>query len=201
MNRFRLDITNWLVAVIALAVLSAATGHWWSPGIEPHFTYLPEGAPGHARSLNELLLRPDVIAVGTVVRSGTGRSVGEAIAGVPRSQTHLEFVETVLAVESVLAGDIPGETVRIETEKDGAQYRPDWRTHGTRVLVFLWLKRDEASAGQFYRLISEEGALVVVDERLRATRASAVTQPLDDLTLTELATLVGDARETTQTQE
>lgn len=119
MNRFRLDITNWLVAVIALAVLSAATGHWWSPGIEPHFTYLPEGAPGHARSLNELLLRPDVIAVGTVVRSGTGRSVGEAIAGVPRSQTHLEFVETVLAVESVLAGDIPGETVRIETEKDG----------------------------------------------------------------------------------
>jgi hypothetical protein len=141
------------------------------------------GATGFAYSFEDLFTEPDLIVEGRVLSTGLGRVVGE-----PESELQLE--QTELEVTSVYAGDYVARTLLIETESEGLEFGQEWREPGMRVLAFLWLKRDAASAGRFYRLISPEAVAIVAGDSLIPATMTATSSPLEGMTLQELAASV-----------
>lgn len=184
-SRWRIGLAIALLAAsVALLVYTAAQAR---PS-EIRGSYVPPrpGEPGTAATTDDLLVGPDVIVVGTVRTTEDGRTVGDP---------PLTFRETLLDVEQVLAGTATSPTLAIESESEGVPFDREWRRPGTRVVAFLWLKRDEASGGRYYRLISQEGAFTIEGLVLRPAIQSAITDELGGLSVAELTRMVQRARE------
>lgn len=154
-----------LVGIVALGQEPALPWHRSPP--------LP-GTTGYAYQFADLLTEPDAIVEGIVEASGPGRTVGEAASA-------LQFTETALRITAVHTGAI-AERVLVETD---VPYEVAWQEPGSRVLAFLWLKRDPESAGRYYRLISPEGVALVDGSALRPGLLSDVSAPLRNMTLDE----------------
>ncbi|MFQ5524281.1 MAG: hypothetical protein ACE5F5_12030 [Acidimicrobiia bacterium] len=184
-------VPNTLVAVVLAVLVGGALIYLVlnppDPGSRAEMLLPPPGTPGHASTYEELLSEPDLIVVGTVESSTLGRSVGEDIPQV-------QFEETALRVDKVLAGSTIATNILIETDTIGVDYDRDWRKAGTRVLAFLWLKRDAESGGQYYRPITFEGVYVIDGSTLVQTINSPISMPLEGVLLTDAMTIVQDAR-------
>lgn len=109
-------------------------------------------------SINALVEMSDLVLVGTVSSSGDGRIVG------PEGETGVAFIETLVAVEEVLAGDPNRGEVAIETEKVGAPYTTDWQSSGNHIIAFLVKK-----AGEQYRPVAYESILLTRDNDVQET--------------------------------
>ena len=126
---------------------------------------------------------------GVVERSQEGRVVGE------EGDDTLQFEETELRVVEVIAGSSEDEILRIETVTEGLPFEVEWRKPGTEILTFLWLKRDSASDGEYYRLISMEGAFVVDGGRLLPVNDTEVSAPFKDAAPDSAANAIRSARD------
>lgn len=181
-------LSLYLVALVGgvAALAYAALGSSDNPGFRGSYLPPPPGTPGHAATLDELFTQPDLIVVGVVESNDVGRTVGVELP--------VQFSQTRLRIESAIAGS-PPTTVLIEAETEGVPFEREWREPGTRVLAFLWLKRDDVSGGRFYRLISQDGAFVVRAGALEPANRTALSAQVEALGLEAAASAVRSARQ------
>jgi hypothetical protein len=121
------------------------------------YTELPPGASGSARDAVSAIGGADILVIGEVVSSQPGRVVGpEDEPGVAFTET--EFViREILAQRGAAAALEVGDVILVETELiPGFEMQVDV---GTEILSALWLKRDDESAGRYYRPIHNDAWL------------------------------------------
>jgi hypothetical protein len=174
------------VGFLALSGVAALLPAWLNPKVQPApWSISPPiaGTAGYAHSFAELLSEPDLIVEGVVDASGPGRTVGDGPSA-------LQFTQTTLRVASVHSGTYAGDSVIVETD---LPFETEWREPGTRVLAFLWQKRDDESAGRYYRLISPEGVAIVDGSVLRPVLASEVSAPLRGANLDDIVAKIDAA--------
>jgi hypothetical protein len=148
----------------------------------------PPGVTGYAYTFSDLLTEADLIVAGTVSSTEPGRTVGE-------EASELQFLETTLAITSVYAGASATAKVSIETEAEGLTFDREWRDPGTRVVAFLWLKRDADSGGRYFRLLSPEAVAIVEGDTLLPATPTDVSAPLSQIRISDLAGLVRSHRD------
>ncbi len=177
---------SWLlIAVIALVWACGA-----NPSSSGHYDLPPPGTPGTARTLEELVTEADLVVVATVTDTRPGRIVGR-----DDTDPGVAFEETTLAVDEVWAGSAtPGDTVLVESERDASPFSREWRKKGTRVLAFLWLKRDAESAGRFYRPLVPQGIFLVDADRLVPAAKGDLADAAAALGIDGLQAATADAR-------
>jgi hypothetical protein len=152
---------------------------------------LPNDPVGHASDafsfddLEALGEAANLVAVAAVREVRGGRTVGSS--GHP-----LEFVEVVLDVEEHLkphAG--PAQSIIVEVEKVGAMFEVDWHRAGTRVLAFLMVKDDPASAGKFYAALTSDSIFTLDGDDLAATLDTDLSRSIAAQDLTDVRAAVG----------
>lgn len=129
-----------------------AGGGTVGPPIE--FSDLPPGAEGSADDALSAVAKADIVVIGEIVKSGPGRVVG------PVGEPGVAFIETALEIREVIrSGDgfdgrsfEPGSIILVETELTPG--RESEGSAGDEIVAILWLKKDEESAGRFFRPIT-----------------------------------------------
>jgi hypothetical protein len=127
-------------------------------------------------SLEDMVISSDLVIEGHVVASQPGELRGEG----PDGLGGVQFAETTVKVDRVLAGAAPGESVTVESMGWTSVGRPiefrDGSSHhihaaGERAIFHL-VKTRRGDDRVVYRLTSSQGKfLVAPDGALRATRA------------------------------
>lgn len=125
------------------------------------FSGLPPGTPGSAQDAREALRGADAVITGTIISSVIGRTVG------PEGEPGVTFIEVSVQVDEVFASkpEFPfsvGDVLLVEIEASANLVFEG--ESGTQVFSALWLKRDEASAGRYFRPISF-GSWLTIDRQ------------------------------------
>lgn len=156
-----------LMGVIAVAIVVAIATYLASSALSrpttpmPEYAGKPADAPGVAYAAREAILDADVVVLGEIAASEPGRVVG------PEGEPGVAYIQTTLVVTDVLGRhsdfvDVSvGDSVLVETELVG-DYRSEG-DKGTVVLAALWMKRDDASVGTYFRPVSR-GAWLNLNE-------------------------------------
>jgi hypothetical protein len=191
-----------LAAGSALGILARTTdsGPPSSSSVRGAYVEPLPGSPGSAHDFATLVANADAIVIADVTESSLGRSVG------PAGEPPVTFVHTQLAVGEILGENrtdlANGSSIALETDYHPADAE-SLAPVGTRVLVFLWLKRDGESAGQFYRPLTANSVFSIDDARLSSLRtggqadapvADEVAEAVVELSLEDLRRTVQRAR-------
>lgn len=155
----KMKVGRGLVACCVVSMASFLTS-CATPASEPRVEYtdLPPGTPGSADSAEAAVGGADVVIVGEILNSQPGRVVG------PEGEPGVAFLETEVAVTEVLSqakgSEVTvGDIVLVETELlpgDASEIEG-----GEKVVSALWLKRDQESAGRYYRPIHRDAWLLL----------------------------------------
>lgn len=182
----------WMHTILAFLLVAISCSPISSERV--HYAPLPPGTPGTAWTTEELFTGSDVVVIGAVVETRTGRQVG------PPGEPGVQFQETIIKVDEIIAGKVvdgatlgPGLLV-VETETKGRPFVTEWRRPGTQVVVFLWLKRDAESGGRYYRLLTMEGVFIVEGQRLSGVNTGAISAGVEASSLDTLRQAIRTAR-------